>query len=85
MFANVGSDLFSVLDRRMLKDPLNEIIAVLVAGDWQMSALPSREKANRLTIDQRYTWAIGPTLTDPVQVSVQELVFSNFEALFNNL
>lgn len=69
MLAYVSSDHVSVLGIGMGQDVLNEIIAILVAGN----------------VDQRNARTIETTLADSVKVAAEKLGASNLEAFLNDL
>jgi len=68
VLADVSSDHVSVLGVGMGQDVLNEIIAILVAGN----------------VDQRNARAVETTLTDPVKVAAQKFGASDLETLLND-
>lgn len=69
MFADVSSDHVSVLGIRVGQDVLNEIIAILVAGN----------------VNQWNTRTVKTALADPVKVAAKKLGASDLEAFLNNL
>lgn len=62
---NVGCDHLTVLRRRVVQDPLDEVVAVLVTGD----------------VNKRDAGSITTTLANSVEVSAQEVSATDFEAL----
>lgn len=69
MLADVSSDHVSVLGIGMGQDVLNEIIAILVAGN----------------VDQRNARTVETTLADSVKVAAKKLGASDLEAFLNDL
>lgn len=69
MLADVCSDHVSVLGIGMGQDVLNEIIAILVAGN----------------VDQRNARTVETTLADSVKVAAKKLRASDLEAFLNDL
>jgi hypothetical protein len=65
----MGSNDVPVLLRSMRKNPLDQVVAVLVAGD----------------VDQRDARTVRTAFTDAVQVAREELRSSDLEALLNDL
>lgn len=66
---NMGSNHLSVLRSSVIENPLDKIVAVLVAGN----------------IDQWNTSAISTAFTDAVKVPTKEVSTTNLEALFDDL
>lgn len=66
---DVSSNDLAVLRVGMGQDVLDEVVAILVAGD----------------IDQRDAGTVVSTLADAIQIATQELGTSDLEALLNNL
>lgn len=69
MLADVSSHHVSVLCIGVGQDVLDEIIAILVAGN----------------VDQGNAWTVEATLTDSVQIAAEKLGSSNLEAFLNDL
>lgn len=69
MLADVSSDHISVLGIGVGQDVLNEIIAILVAGN----------------VNQWNTRTVKTTLADSVKVAAEKLGASDLEAFLNNL
>lgn len=69
MLPDVSSDHISVLGIGMGQDVLNEVIAILVAGN----------------VDQRNAWTVETTLADSVKVTAKKLGTSDLEALLDHL
>lgn len=69
MLSDVCSYHLTMLSRGVSQDPLNQVVAILVAGN----------------VDQRDPRAIHAALTDSVKVAGQELGSSNLQALLNHL
>lgn len=69
MLADVSSDHVSVLSIGMGQDVLNEIIAILVAGN----------------VDQRNPRTVETTLADSVKVAAEKLGASDLKAFLNDL
>lgn len=69
MLADVSSDHVSVLGIGVGQDVLNEVIAILVAGN----------------VDQRNAWTVETTLADSVKISAKKLRASDLEAFLNDL
>lgn len=69
MLTNMGCNLFAVGHRSVLQDPLNQIVAVLVAGN----------------VDERDPGTIRTAFTNTVKIPVEKFVSSNLEALFDDL
>lgn len=65
----MSSDNVAVLGIGMSQNVLDEIIAILIAGN----------------VDQRDAWAVETTLRDSIKVAAEELGTSNLEALLNDL
>lgn len=69
MLADVSSDHVSVLGIGVGQDVLDEIVAILVAGN----------------VDQRNAWTVETTLADSVKVAAKKLRASDLETLLNDL
>lgn len=69
MLANVGCNDLPVLGAGVGQDVLNQIVAILVAGN----------------IDERNARAIDSTLTNTIQVPAQKVRTADFQALLNHL
>lgn len=69
MLANMGCYDLSVLRVRVCENVLNEIVAVLITRD----------------VDKRNTWAVNPSLADPVQVSSKKFRTANLQTLLHDL
>lgn len=69
MLSDVRRHHFSVLWRCIVQNPLDQVIAVLVAGN----------------INQGNSSSVTTPFTNTVQVAAEEVRASNFEALFHNL
>lgn len=69
MLPDVSGDHLAVLRSCVVQDPLDEVVAVLVAGN----------------IDEWDTSTILATFADSIEVATQEISASNLEALFNHL
>lgn len=69
MFADVSSDHVSVLGIGVGQDVLNEIIAILVAGN----------------VDQWNTRTVKTTFADSVKVAAEKVGASDLEAFLNDL
>lgn len=69
VLADMGSDDFAVLGGGMSQDVLDEVIAILVAGD----------------VDEGDPWAVNPPLANSVEVPPQELRTANLQTLLNDL
>ena len=65
----VGSNHLTVLRRSVVKNPLNKVVAVLVAGN----------------INQRNAGAVAASLANSIKISTQELGTTNLETLLHNL
>lgn len=68
MLADVSSDHVSVLGIGVGQDVLDEIVAILVAGN----------------VDQRNAWTVETTLADSVKVAAKKLRASDLETLLND-
>lgn len=69
MLADVRGNRLAKLRSRVVEDPLNQVVAVLVAGN----------------VNERDTSPVRTALADAVEVPAQKLGASNLEALLNNL
>lgn len=69
MLADVDGDLLSLLLMSVHQDPLDEVVAVLIASD----------------VDERDSWSIWVRSGDDVEVSVKELNASDLETFLNDL
>ena len=69
MLADMCRHNLSMLRVGVGKDILDEVVAVLIAGN----------------VDQRDTWAINTTLTDSIKVSTKELRTTNLQTLLDYL
>lgn len=66
---DVSRNDLAMLRVGMGQNVLDEVVAILVAGD----------------IDQRDAWTVMSALANAIQIATQELGTSNLEALLNNL
>jgi hypothetical protein len=66
MFANMCSDYLAVLGVCMGQNPLDEVVAILVAGN----------------IDEGNSRTVHSTFADAVEIAAQELSSSDLKALF---
>lgn len=69
VLADVGSDNLTVLGGGVSQDVLDEVVAVLVAGN----------------VDQRDPRAVEAAFADAVQIASEEIGAANLETLFDNL
>lgn len=69
MLANVSSNDLAVLRISLCQDPLDQVIAILVAGN----------------IDQWNTGSVDPAFTNSIQVTAQKIPPSDLEAFLNYL
>lgn len=69
VLADMGGDNLAVLGSRMGQDVLNEVVAVLVAGN----------------VDQRDPGTVDAAFADAVQVAGKEIGAANLQTLLNNL
>ena len=69
MLADVDGDLLSLLLMSVHQDPLDEVVAVLIASD----------------VDERDSWSIWVRSGDDVEVTVKELNASDLETFLNDL
>lgn len=69
MLSNVCSNNLAMLGVALSQNPLNQIIAILIAGN----------------VDQGNTGSIDSSLADAVKVATQEIATSDLEALLNHL
>jgi hypothetical protein len=69
VLADVDSNLLSLVSMSVHQDPLDEIIAILVASD----------------VDERNARTIWTSSGDDTQVLIQELMTANLETFLNNL
>lgn len=69
MLSNVCSNNLTMLRVALSQNPLNQIIAILIAGN----------------VDQGDTGSIDSSLADAVKVATQEIATSDLEALLNHL
>ena len=69
MLADVGGDHLTVLRRGVVENPLDEVVAVLVARD----------------IDQGDPGSIAAALANSVQVSAKKVSATDLEALLDDL
>jgi hypothetical protein len=67
VLANVGSHNFAMLRVRMSEDILNQIVAVLIAGD----------------VDQWDAWPVYPSFANSVQISIKEFSTTNLETFLD--
>lgn len=69
VFSYVGSNHLTMLRRSVVKNPLNKVISVLVAGN----------------VNQRNAGAVAASLANSIKISTQELGTTNLETLLHNL
>jgi hypothetical protein len=69
MLANVDADLLTVMDMSVHEDPLDQVIAILIARN----------------VDERDAWSIWVSSGDDSEVAIKKLDTTNLEALLNNL
>jgi hypothetical protein len=69
VLADVSGYNLPMLLRGVGQDVLDQVVAILIAGD----------------VDERNTRAIGTTLADTIQVAVEKVWPTNLEALLNDL
>lgn len=69
MLANVGSNNLTVLRIRVCEDVLDEVVAVLVAGN----------------VDEGNPGPVHPSLTNSIKIAAEELGATNLETLLDNL
>lgn len=69
MLANVNGDLLALVMMSIHQDPLNQIVAILIASN----------------VDERNTRSIWTLSSDDSQVAIQELESTNLETLLDNL
>ncbi|MBE3045571.1 hypothetical protein IMZ48_24095 [Candidatus Bathyarchaeota archaeon] len=65
----MSSDHVAVLGTGVRQDVLNQVVAVLVAGN----------------VNERNARSVGTAFADPIQVSTEELGSANLQALLDNL
>jgi hypothetical protein len=65
----MGSYHLTMLRRSVVKNPLNKVISVLVAGN----------------VNQRNASAVAASLTDSIEISTEKFGTTNLEALLYNL
>ena len=68
VLSNMGSNHLTMLRRSVVKNPLNKVISVLVAGN----------------VNQRNAGAIAASLANSIKISTQELGTTNLETLLHN-
>lgn len=69
MLANVGSNNLTVLGVRVREDVLDEVVAVLVAGN----------------VDEGNSGPVHPSLTNSIKIAAEKLGATNLETLLDNL
>lgn len=69
VLSNMSSDDVTMLRAGVGKDVLDQVVAILVAGD----------------VDERNSRAVGPPLTDSIQVAAEKLWAANLQTLLDDL
>lgn len=69
MLPNVSCNHLAMLGRRIVEDPLDKVVAVLVARD----------------VNQGDPSSVSAAFADPIQISAQEISTADLEALLDNL
>ena len=69
MLADVDGDLLTLMVMSIHKDPLDEVVAILITCN----------------VDEGDSWTIGVCSGDDSKISVQELGTTDLETLFDNL
>lgn len=69
MLANMGSNNLTVLGVRVREDVLDEVVAVLVAGN----------------VDEGNPGPVHPSLTNSIKIAAEKLGATNLETLLDNL
>jgi hypothetical protein len=69
VFANVSSNDLTMLRVALCQDPLDQVVAILVAGN----------------VDQGNARSVDSSLTNAVKVATQEITASDLQTLFNYL
>ena len=69
MLADVNSNLLTLMMMRVHKDPLDEIVAVLVASN----------------VDKWDAWAVWASGGDDSKIAIQKFKTTNLETLLNDL
>lgn len=69
VLSNMGSNHLTMLRRSVVKNPLNKVISVLVAGN----------------VNQRNAGAVAASLANSIKISTEKLGTTNLEALLHNL
>jgi hypothetical protein len=69
VLSDMSGNNLAMLRRGVVEDPLDEVIAILIAGD----------------VDEWDACTVATTLTDSVQVAAEELCTSDLETLLDNL
>lgn len=85
MFSNMRGDLFAMGRRCMLKDPLNQVVAILITGDCGNVSSCFLLVSVSLTINQWYPRSVCATFTNSIKISFKKFGTSNFEAFLDYL